>query len=89
MVTGTHPVWHRAGNFFLQAKEPDLRGEVNRDEVGSLKQQYPLPIQRGERAGVPAKPPALEVWPSLPAHLQSLKMSRVVRRLQPVSPYAW
>ncbi|CAO2578042.1 hypothetical protein LEMLEM_LOCUS370 [Lemmus lemmus] len=37
-------------------KEPDLRGEVDRDEVGSLKQQYPLAIQRGERAGVPAEP---------------------------------
>lgn len=46
------------GNFFLQAKEPDLRREVNRDEVGSLKQQYPLAIQCGERAGVPTEPRA-------------------------------
>lgn len=74
--------------FFLKAKEPDLRSEVNSDEPGSLEPQYPLGIWHRERAGAPAETP-LEICPSLSAHPHSPRMSRVGRDLQLVPPCAW
>lgn len=55
VMTGISPRVTLSRKFFLRAKEPDLRGE--RNELGSLKQQYPVGIQHGEAAGAPAETP--------------------------------
>lgn len=64
-----------------QEKEPDRRREMNRNELSSLKNCTHWALHR-ETQESQLRQPSLEVWPSLPAPLQSPKVSeRVVRGL--------